>query len=343
MQQPVTDEPDGQASQQRLGAFLNGFFHRKIISDILALIKVFLGLALLIISIRGIKWDNLVASIHSVDLVWIAVAVSLVILGISLKFLRWRLFIQNYHLPSSNSKLFSAYFVGQAVNIIMPFRSGELVRLGYFSREPQVIPAIASTIVIEKYLDLLALTGCALFVSIKFSVDNIFNLRGLFLPVSVFLTLLIAAIVLLGPAAWQRIRSAKLLPKPMIDWLDHWIQASLWLRDPKLVIPCIFVTIHIWVIMWLTNLVLFTSFGLPLGGTAAGLVLIMVYVGLLPALMPGNIGPFYFFSSLALVPFGIAHDHAFTYAVILHAIVTIPPMLAGMVGLSLPSDRVVAS
>jgi uncharacterized membrane protein YbhN (UPF0104 family) len=73
--------------------------------------------------------------------------------------------------------------------------------------------------------------------------------------------------------------------------------------------------------------------GIPLGGTAAGLVLVLVYIGLIPALMPGNLGPFYFFASFALLPFGTDRDQAVTYAVILHAIVTLPALLAGGIGL----------
>jgi hypothetical protein len=105
--------------------------------------------------------------------------------------------------------------------------------------------------------------------------------------------------------------------------------------------PGVWLTILIWGVMWLTNLLLFKSLGLALGGTAAGLVLISVYVGLLPALMPGNIGPFYFFARLALLPFGILSDPALVFAVVLHAIVTLPPLLGGVIGLLVRPDRAV--
>ena len=62
-------------------------------------------------------------------------------------------------------------------------------------------------------------------------------------------------------------------------------------------------------------------------------MLVLVYIGLFPALMPGNVGPFYFFAGLALVPFGVLHEQAIIFAVVLHAIVTIPPLLAGAIGL----------
>ncbi len=41
-----------------------------------------------------------------------------------------------------------------------------------------------------------------------------------------------------------------------------------------------------------TNLLLFRALHLSLGVEAAGLVL--VYMGLFPAIIPGNVGPFYF-------------------------------------------------
>jgi hypothetical protein len=94
--------------------------------------------------------------------------------------------------------------------------------------------------------------------------------------------------------------------------------------------------------MWSTNLLLFQSLGIPLGGTAAGLVLILVYVGLIPALMPGNIGPFYFFARLAVIPFGIINTQAVVYAVLLHAIVTVPSLFGGLIGLVIRPARTVS-
>jgi hypothetical protein len=126
-------------------------------------------------------------------------------------------------------------------------------------------------------------------------------------------------------------------------WIDQWVEASQWLRNPRKIYPGILMTLLIWVIMWITNLLMFKCLGIPLGITAAGLVLILVYIGLLPALMPGNIGPFYFFASLGLLPFGIIHDQAFAFAVVLHAVVTLPSLVCGMIGLFLRPNREVVS
>jgi uncharacterized membrane protein YbhN (UPF0104 family) len=307
--------------------------------SILIIIKILAGFALLILSIQGIQWKNLIEGIRSANLTWLILAIAGVILGLFLKLYRWALFIKNYHIPSSTGKLYRAYFVGQAVNILLPLRGGELVRMGYYAGETKVLPEIASTIALEKYLDLLALTICGILISVQFSLNNILNLRGLLLPITSILTILLSVVILFGPSTWEKVRGGRLFPQRFIDWMDRWVQASLWLRNPKQVLPGILVTLFIWGVMWLTNLLLFKSIGLALGGTAAGLVLISVYVGLLPALMPGNIGPFYFFARLALIPFGVIQSQAFIFAVVLHAIVTVPPLVGGAIGLLVHPDR----
>ena len=339
----MTEDRGEQLSRFELESVKNNMTRSPSFKNILTIFKIFAGLALLILSIQGINWGNLVTGIRSANLTWLAVAVSSVLLGLFLKIWRWVIFVKNYQIRSSSARLFSAYFVGQAVNIILPLHGGELIRMGYFASEPKTLPDIVSTIALEKYLDLVALTTCGILVSFKFSLDNILNLRGWLLPLTSIITVLLLAATLFGPAAWSKIRVGKLMPIRIVDWVDRWVQASQWLRNPKQVYPAVLLTILIWIVMWLTNLLLFKSLGLPLGGTAAGLVLVLVYVGLLPALMPGNIGPFYFFARLAILPFGIIHDQAFVFAVILHAIVTVPPLLGGVVGLLARPGRQVVS
>ena len=343
MHRPVSTEKEEQVSRLGLENIKVSNPHSSYIKIFWTTIKILAGLALLILSIQGIQLENLITGIRSANLSWLVLAILSVLLGLLLKVWRWVVFIKNYRIQASNARIYSAYFVGQAVNIILPLRGGELVRMGYFTGEPKVFPAIVSTIALEKYLDLVALTVCGLLVSIKFSLENILNLRGLLLPLTSILTLLLLATILFGPAAWRKFRTGNKLPKGVIEWMDRWVAASQWLRRPRLVLPGILLTIIIWGVMWLTNLLLFKSLGLSLGGTAAGLVLISVYIGLLPALMPGNIGPFYFFARLALLPFGINHDQAFVFAVVLHAIVTLPPLLGGVIGLLVPPEGAVTA
>jgi glycosyltransferase 2 family protein len=330
----MTREDTEQARRIEIGPVKKQLFHpSNIKKNLLTIIKIFGGILLLVISLQGIHWEDLVAGIRTANPGWLILGIAAVLIGLFLKVWRWAVLVRNYQVRATTTRLFSAYFVGQAVNIVLPLRGGDLVRIGFFADQPKVLPEITSTVVIEKYLDLLALTVCGIWISYKISVENILSVRSWLLPLTIALTLILVAGVIFGPAAWEKIRSGNKLPDGVIDWMDRWVKASQWLRNPRYITTPILLTILIWVVMWLTNLLLFKSLEVQAGGTASGLVLTLVYVGLFPALMPGNIGPFYFFARLALLPFGIIQDQAIIFAVILHAIVTLPALLGGLIGI----------
>jgi uncharacterized protein (TIRG00374 family) len=339
MQQPMTGEKDEQAGRLDIVRNLTNLVRSSYFKTFLTILKLLLGLGLFFLAVRGIRWGDLMSGIKSADLVWLVLAIFSVLFGLSLKLWRWAIFIKNYQIKAGFGRIFRAYFVGQAANIILPLRGGELIRIGYFTDQPQNLPAVATTIVLEKYMDLVALTISGILISLKFSVDNLLNLRSLLIPLIVILTLFLVLVVSSGPQVWRKIRANRRVPDRLRVWVDRLVEVSQWLKKPKQVMPGICLTALIWVMMWSTNLILFRSLGLSLGGIAAGLVLTLVYVGLFPALMPGNIGPFYFFASLALLPFGITHEPAVTFAIILHALVTLPPLLGGAVGIAIHSPR----
>jgi hypothetical protein len=89
--------------------------------------------------------------------------------------------------------------------------------------------------------------------------------------------------------------------------------------------------------MFSTNLALLRALSLAAGAGPAALVLVAVHLSLIPALMPGNVGPFYVAVELGLSIFGCSFESAALYAILLHAVVTLPP-LAGA-GLYLVAAR----
>ncbi len=325
--------PPVQLKLSEIGRAIRKTLATPVFQRLFLILRVLAGLGLLLLSLRQVQWQQLVRQIESIDILWLVLAALSVLVGLALKLLRWSSFIRNYRIPATNLRLFQAYFVGQSANILLPFRGGELVRLGYFADPPENLPAVASTILLEKYLDLLGLAVCAVLVSYQASRLYMLGLQGWLMAAAAILTVLVIAAVAFGPSLWKSIRGRGWLPARSISWIDRWVDASLWLRNPRRLGASLLLTALVWGVMWLTNWLLIKSLGMPLGGTAAGLVLIFVYIGLIPALMPGNLGPFYYFGSLALLPFGIANDQALAYAMLLHAIVTLPVLLGGGIAL----------
>ncbi len=342
MQQPVSNHKPEDLSLQVVNIKSKNQTRSRLFTNLLVILKILVGILLLIVALQDVQFVQLEAGIRSANPLWLLLTIAAILFGLFLKLYRWTILVRNYHIQASINKLFSAYFVGQAANILLPLRGGELIRIGYLTEEKKVLPEAVSTIIIEKYLDLIALTVCEILVSMNISVSNNINYRGWLLLASILISIGLLLAIIFGPSIWQKIRDRNVIPRSITYWLDQWVHASEWLRQPKKIFPCVVLTIIIWGVMWLTNLLLFQTLGLPLNRTAGGVVLVFIYIGLFPALMPGNIGPFYFFGRLALLPFGIIQGKALVYTVLLHAIVTLPPLIGGFIGLFIRSPRPLA-
>ncbi|PKO05996.1 MAG: hypothetical protein CVU41_09405 [Chloroflexi bacterium HGW-Chloroflexi-3] len=302
-------------------------------------LKIALGLLLLYFSFQRVDWTLLLDALRSASGTWLLLAILSILLSLALKVLRWDLLLRNYHLRLPLKRLTSAFFLGQAANILLIIRGGEVVRVTTAHQPGQDDwVEITATIAIEKYLDLLFLVLLMLAMSTNLP-PLVLETMGSLYPLLIVITTLLLLVVLLGPTFWRRWfpgesqapRWAKVQRK-----LDQFLQASLWLRDPRKLLPSLGITLLIWAVMVLTNRLVFQSLAIDLGWDAAILVLILVYLGVLPALMPGNVGPFTYFAQLALIPFAVSQELAVAFAVILYVIVTLPPLLISGLLLLLP-------
>ncbi len=293
-------------------------------------LKIALGLLLLYLSFQRVNWEFLLEALQTVSYPWLLLAILSVLISLALKIWRWDLLLRNYHLRIPLLRLISAFFLGQAANILLVIRGGEIVRVTTAhqpGKEDWV--EITATIAIEKYLDLLFLVLLMLAMATNLPALALETMGNLF-PLLIIVTILLLLAVLFGPMLWHRVFPAE----SKTPWLakvqrklDQFLQASLWLRDPRKLLPSLGVTLLIWVVMAITNLFVFQSLAIDLSWNAAVLVLILVYIGVLPALMPGNLGPFTFFAQLALIPFAVSNELAVAFAVILYVIVTLPPLI----------------
>ncbi|MBL7163070.1 MAG: flippase-like domain-containing protein [Anaerolineales bacterium] len=265
-------------------------------------IRILAGVTLLVFSLWGVSWGQLAESVGSISLSWFLLALGSVVVGLCLKAIRWWLFLTNYGLEVPWRRIFEAYFAGQSANIVLPTRGGELVRLGLLSaRKPSSAPQIAATIALEKFLDLVTLSFTAVGVAAYLPPEKALWVREWLLPFSGLASIMLLVVILWGPLLWGAIQPkissySHSWVRKAAQLMDRFIESSLWLRDARRLIPALLLTVLIWVVMWGTNVLLFQSLKMELPLVAGGLVLVFIYLGLLPALMPGNIGPFYFFA-----------------------------------------------
>ncbi|MBE0688430.1 MAG: flippase-like domain-containing protein [Anaerolineaceae bacterium] len=302
-------------------------------------LKIALGLLLLYLSFQRVDWTILLDALRSVSGFWLVLAILSVLLSLALKVWRWDLLLRNYNLRLPLKRLISAFFLGQAANILLIIRGGEIVRVTSAHQPGQDDwVEITATIAIEKYLDLLFLVLLMLAMATNLPALALESMGSLY-PLLIIMTILLLLVVLFGPTLWRRFIPGE----SKTPWLakvqrklDQFLQASLWLRDPRKLLPSLGITLLIWTGMALTNRLVFQSLAIDLGWDAAVLVLILVDIGVLPALMPGNLGPFTYFAQLALIPYAVTDDLAVAFAIVLYVIVTLPPLLISGLLMLLP-------
>ena len=311
-----------------------------LIKKILQFVRILIGFGLLYFALKGANWVDLIKAFQSADWAWLMLALALVLAGTTLKIWRWVLLLRNFGLPKSIFNVSRAYLVGQAANILLPFRGGEVIRAGMLVQGDFVVQTsqIAGSIVIEKSLDLFALTFATFLVLPYLQVISNRSIIYKLVLVSAMVLLLIILFGFVVYTQWPKIRKqiehkSQKWTFSIIEKGDRFVESCLWLRDWKKLFVLLVITVMVWVSMWLTNLPVFGSVNLAADPMLGLFILVLVYIGLIPALTPGNIAPFYFFAQLGLVTFNVPKEEALAFAMLLHAVVTLPILVLGGVSL----------
>lgn len=312
----------------------------------LTLIKIVVGIGLLVLSLWGIEWAQLVDAFSGTKPIWLLAVFASMLMGLLLKIFRWHILMNKYGLTIPFRLASEAYFLGQVVNILLPARGGDVVRLGVVSaHEPAVIPRVTATIALEKFIDLIALALVALGVATYLPPNAAEWLRTGLLPISGLAVFGLTVVIIFGPLLWEQLEHR--LAKFTHPWVvrgvslaDKFVQSSLWLRNISNLLPLLIVTVFVWAFMLLNSLILFQALSLGVPVTAAGLVLVLGYIRSSLQLPPGSVGPFYFFAQLGVTTFGAASESALAFAILLHALVTLTPIIAsGVLLITSPDAR----
>lgn len=305
-------------------------------------LKVVLGLALFLFALRaGFNPTSLVTALGSIQPVWALVALGFVLLGVILKAVRWSLLLTGVPPAPGTGRTWGPLLTGQAFNMLAWARMGDLVRIWLLASQTGAsMPAVATTLVIEDVFDLVTYGSLALLLSaelatIPSAIGRIPSMVVVALVGMSALALLVyrgEALARLITGWWERLH----LPfsHRVGDWMQSAVHALAPLKQGRRFWPILILTVLIWLISWVTNLVLFNAFGLNLPPAAGLLVLVLIIVGVSPGLMPTNIGPFYFLTVLALQQYAVDPATALAYAALLHAMVTGLPILGAIIYLA---------
>jgi uncharacterized protein (TIRG00374 family) len=313
--------------------------------------RVWLGAALSLLCLAWLilatDWPATGAVLAHADPRLLAAAIALNVLTVPLRAARWRLLFPPQR-PPGWGRLMAALLIGQAVNQIAPARLGDLARATFVGSEPTVF--VLGTQMIQVAVDLLMTVLLVTVLLFQTALPDWW--RGSALAVAATASAAVAVVGLLfvvrAPLmAWLH-RIAPRWPFPLVQRLLALIELFLGsldaLQRPAAMLSVLAWSAALWIVYGLTNYAVMVAVGAAAPLLAAYFVLVVLQLGVAVPSSPGRIGVFHYLSVQALAVFAVPRAQAVSFAIVLHLIAVVLPMLAGGVlawrmGVRLTGDR----
>lgn len=307
------------------------------------ILGILISLILLGLVFRQLDFEQLVISLRSIMLLPLFAAVGALLLTLVIRAWRWGYLLAPVK-QASMSNLISATSIGASMDMLLPARAGDLIRSYVISSKERTSNITClSTIFVEKVFDIFVILGIALsmFVAISFS-SNKLTLPASFSTAIFFIAGLILIICFL---LWFSVsRSDNLLkfvelrltflPVKYTRWLRNAIisftDGLQSLRQRHRLIPVITLSILLWSVFALSNLLVLQSFNLHLPIYSAFLILVFQILGVTVPSGPGFIGTYHAAVIAGLAVFDVPPEMAINVAVVMHAAFFVPFIFAGL-------------
>lgn len=284
------------------------------------LLGVALSAAAMWLALRKTSVSDIGDALEAMDWRWIPLMLGLKAGTLVLKDLRWRCEL-GAMAPGPYRRTFRAIGLGYFGNIVLPFKLGELLRVGLLKRHnPEVAVGDAlATIAAERALD-----GAILAIMVG-SVLHTADVPGWVLTGTIFLLAamlgVIAVAMLTSVHAWL----LRILPARGVLGIARKVVTALTRGTAVLRQPRAFAIAAGYTgVAWIGEAAVFycgvLAMGVPLEATGALIVTLLLSVGLLVPSAPGQIGTHQALCVLFLAPFGIPAEQAVSLSLVQQAV-----------------------
>lgn len=296
-------------------------------------IGLILGAATGALAVWNVRLDNVWLALQHASLWPLGAALILVAVTQWFKVLRWQIIAGGRQCLSA-SLAWRGLLVGQAANLLLPARAGDLVRaflVGHRLKSGSLYTFY--TILVEKGWEAGMLLACSSILLAYGPWPDWLSRWGVLVSLLALAGMLAVLIVLRASRSslmkFQRHTWMRRLLAPAVQ-LSHTTLAT-WHNGGLVQIGAC--SVAIWLLGMLTNWVTFTALGVSVHWSASLLVLVAIYVGVVVPAPPGRVGLFHYAVRLALAAYDVPDDQALACGVLLHLVVIVPLMLAGGVAL----------
>jgi uncharacterized protein (TIRG00374 family) len=231
--------------------------------------------------------------------------------------------------------------IGQMGNSWLPVRAGDVARAALVAPQTEGgFAAALGTVVVEKALD--AVVGLAVLVGLVLWVPLPSWLRQAFVVLAVVTCVLL---VVLALAATQRERAERVAHSlnrkapasgqaRAARVLSGLAMGMSLFRDPATACLALALSVGVWSLAALTNVVTLAALDIQAPGWSAWLVLVTGYVATFLPTVPAQVGVFEYACVLALTAAGVDPEPALAFGLVLHLLVFLPPAVLGPISMA---------
>lgn len=292
-------------------------------------IGISISLVAIYLATTGVDYTSVWASLRRAEPLLVGLALGSSLLNNLAKAIRWKILMGERGAAIGTMEALRIHLASQMINSLLPARVGDLSRV-YMAGELGVGRAfLLGTVAIEKVIDLICYL--LLFVLLLFLMPLPSWVNQ---PTYLLIALVVAATVI-GVFIRQRgVTLPEWLPSSIRSRGEALISGGLAslqiLSDMHGILGLIFWSALVWISALLTNVLSLMALGIATPLAAPLLVLFVLIAGINLPSAPGRIGLFQYLCIIALAPFGIAQAIALSFGFLLHILVYLPMIIAGL-------------
>ncbi len=307
------------------------------------LVRGFLGIAIgalcLWLLLRGLALKEVGSALAQARPFWLGLALLSVVAVALLKSVRWWFLYPQPYRPPSWRQTFPVLMTAQMLNVLIPFRVGEVARVGLMIPEGAPAGMTLSTIVVEKSLELLAVGTLVVLILPVSVLPDWFPLSdGVSMGLAGGLLLAVLLMIWVG-RVWVERLAGRILG--LGGWLpESWQVAGLRvvsqvleglgaLTSYRTALPVIFLTALSWSASVFTMGAVLVAFGLPVQWQMALVLSLAIYLSNLVPTPPALVGVVGAVTVMTLRWFAVPRPTATALGLVLNVVLVGPLVLMG--------------
>ena len=301
------------------------------------MIGTLISIAFLLLALKDVPLDEVGQALARVNYLWVALGVITMLAQSWLRALRW---IQLYFPMQKGLRIFQMLgivLISQMLNIVVPWRVGEIARIYLASEVEKRSPAqTLATLAVEKFLDVLMMLTLVLTIPLFMTLPSWLEQPREGIVVSAIGLFLVTLILMLSED-WL----VNLLTRIPLPWGRRIVSENARIalgalavfRRWDLHVALQLLSVGIWLLGVVVNYLVLLAMDLRLPPISAFLLLAVLQVGGLVPSSPGKVGVFQILCIWTLALFAVDKSVGLTYGILLYLIAYGTPIILGILSL----------